>query len=341
MSSILVTGGAGYIGSHLCMALVEKGYKVYSIDSFINSQRKIFEIINSKYGLNSIFYLESDIRYINQIEDIFKLASSHGTPIKSVIHCAGLKSVSESFINPIKYWDFNVLGSINLFKVMEEFNCENIVFSSSATVYGNEYDYPIKEEFERNPISVYGKTKLTVENILSNLFYSKNNNWKIAILRYFNPIGSHKSGLLGESAKNNNNLFPKICDVAAGKRSILEIYGCDWPTFDGTPIRDYIHIMDLIDAHIKSLELLIKEKSQILNLNLGSGKGTSVIELIRSFEGANNIKINFTYKKRRNGDVPFLSASIKKAKKIINWEPKRSLNQMCEDGWKWYLKNLS
>ena len=342
MSTVLVTGGAGYIGSHVCMSLVEKGYKVYAIDSYVNSNEKTFAIINSNFKNNKIRYFHIDLAQSNQISNVFQSAIEQDSNIDSVIHLAGLKSVKQSLYDPLAYWNSNVKGTINLLHNMKKFNCNNIVFSSSATVYGNNYSFPISEDLAKNPISVYGRTKLTVEQILNDLFFSQKEIWRIANLRYFNPIGAHPSGLIGEnSCKNSNNLFPKLCDVAYGKFDFLEIYGNNWSTRDGTPIRDYIHVMDIAEAHISALDFLIYNDPQIIDLNLGSGKGTSVLELINIFEIANNVKINYVFKKKREGDAPVYTASIEKAKNMINWEPSRNLFQMCKDGWSWYLKNLA
>ena len=341
MLSVLVTGGAGYVGSHICMSLVEKGLSVYAIDSYTNSDQKTFNIINNFFNSNKVKYFNVDIREKDEIAKVFKHALVNNRRICSVIHLAGLKSVNESITDPLKYWDFNVCGTINLLKTMLAFNCTNVVFSSTATIYGNDYNFPIKEDLKKNPISVYGRTKLTVEQILNNLQNSENHEWKIAILRYFNPIGAHPTGLIGEfSNRKTNNLFPKLCDVAHGRLKKLEIYGNDWPTPDGTAIRDYVHIMDITDAHLAALDYLESSEPQIVKLNLGSGEGTSVLELIKIFEVSNNVKINYEFKKRRKGDAAYLTASIQKAKKILDWEPLRTKNQMCTDGWNWYLKNL-
>ena len=341
MSSVLVTGGAGYIGSHICMSLVEKGFSVYALDSYTNSDQRIFNIINNCFDSNKIIYFNIDIRKKDELKKVFKHAIANNKRICAVIHLAGLKSVNESIIDPLKYWDFNVYGTINLLKTMESFNCTNIVFSSTATIYGNDYNFPIKEDFKKNPISVYGRTKLSVEQILNDLQNSENDKWRVAILRYFNPIGAHPTGLIGEcSTSNKNNLFPKLCDVAHGRINKLEIYGNNWPTPDGTAIRDYVHIMDITDAHLSALDYLQRSQPQIINLNLGSGEGTSVLQLIKIFEVSNDVKINYIFKERRKGDSAYLTASIQKAKKVLNWEPLRTKNQMCKDGWNWYLKNL-
>lgn len=341
MLTVLVTGGAGYIGSHICMSLVEKGISVYAIDSYTNSDEKIFNIINNYFDSNKVKYFNIDIREKDAINKVFEHAILNNRKICSVIHLAGLKSVNESIIDPLKYWDFNVRGTINLLKTMQSFDCTNIVFSSTATIYGNDYSFPIKEDLKKNPISVYGSTKLAVEQILNDVYNSRNCEWRIAILRYFNPIGAHPSGLIGESPKSNkNNLFPKLCEVAYGISNNLEIYGNDWPTSDGTAIRDYIHIMDITDAHISVLDFLESGPPQVVELNLGSGEGTSVLQLIKIFEVSNNVKINYKFRKRRKGDAAFLTASIQKAKKVLNWEPLRSKKQMCKDGWNWYLKTL-
>ena len=286
--SILVTGASGYIGSHTSLVLLEKGYEVYAFDSSINSSRKSLEKVEFIYSKrkqikkNKLHYLNGDIRDHFALDKIFQLAIDNGSPIKSVIHFAGLKSVPESITNPIKYWDINVNGTINLIKVMEQNNCSTIVYSSSASVYGNSIKNKITEDSEIKPINPYGNTKATVEAILKDVFIKSPGLWKIANLRYFNPIGAHQSGIIGEDPKGmNNNLFPMICEIAFRKKGKLKIYGKDWSTCDGTTIRDYIHVMDVAEGHLKMLEKLIFESSQLLSLNLGRGCGTSILELLK------------------------------------------------------------
>ena len=342
MKNILITGGAGFFGSHTCLNFLEKGFNIYIADSFINSSKKVFarlkEIldITGYYDQNKINIFVGDIRDNNFLENIFLEASKKNEAIDGVIHFAGLKAVAESTFNPIMYWDVNVNGSINLLKVMQKNNCKTILFSSSATVYGNSNEVPFKESHLLKPFNPYGYTKFTIEKILNNIFDSDNQAWRICNLRYFNPIGAHPSGLIGEKPNcNPQNIFPTILQVAAGLRNKLFIYGNDWPTPDGTCRRDYIHVFDLAQAHMKAMEFILKENSCNLTLNVGTGKSISILELIKTFENVNNIKINFEFAKRREGDIANSFADTSKLIKKLNWIPKKNLEDMCKDGWKW------
>ena len=269
--------------------------------------------------------------------------------IKGVIHFAGLKSVSESIANPLLYWDINVGGSNNLLKVMNKYNCKTLVFSSSATIYGNQNKKPIKETENINPLNPYGNTKAVVEKLLfdiagcndNNLVKNKSpNGWRIARLRYFNPVGAHFSGKIGESPNGDpNNLFPYICQVAVGKEKLLKIFGSDWQTNDGTGVRDYIHVMDLADGHIAALQYLFKSEPQLITLNLGTGKGTSVLKVLKTFEEITNKSIPFVIVNRRPGDAAVAIADVQMAKNYINWQAKFSLNEMCKSAWKWQVLN--
>ena len=260
--------------------------------------------------------------------------------IESVIHFAGLKSVFDSVINPIKYWDTNVSGTINLLKIMQKYSCKNIVFSSSATVYKFKEIGKFNENDICAPVNPYGNTKLTIEKILKDVDKSEPNKWRIASLRYFNPIGAHQSGLIGEDPlQTPNNIFPRITGVANGKLDLIKIFGSDWPTEDGTCIRDYIHVMDVAEGHLLVLNYLLRENPQFLTLNLGTGRGISVLELISTFEKVNKVKIPFIFDKRRVGDNASLVADNSLAKSILNWTPKRNIEDMCKDGWNWRLKN--
>ena len=339
---ILVTGGTGFIGSHICSVLLRYNLSVTIFDSLINSSLgvvdRIKEINNQK--LNNINFIKGDIRNINHIEKVFYDAQYKRYPINAVIHCAGLKVLKDSLQNPLNYWDVNVSGTLNLLKIMKKYSCYSIVFSSSATVYDNNGFNLLDEKKALKPINPYGHTKLTNENILSNLFHSSQKDWKIANLRYFNPIGAHESGLIGENPKGvPNNLFPYLSQVAMGKRNSLKVFGNDWPTKDGTCIRDFIHIMDLAEGHYAALEYLKNNKSNFININLGTGKGTSVLELINAFSNANNCKINYSFDKRRDYDLPFVVADNNFARKILNWEPTRGIEEMCRDGWNWQITN--
>ena len=270
---------------------------------------------------------------------IFNRASSDGHPIKGVIHFAGLKSVSESIDKPIEYWDVNLRGTIDLVNVMNKNNCHNIVFSSSASIYKYSNN-PLNEQSIIKPTTTYGATKLAVEEFLKNLFISAPDKWRIANLRYFNPIGAYSSGEIGEDPSGvPNNLFPLITQIASGKRNILKIYGNDWPTHDGTCVRDFIHVMDLAEGHLSALKYLFLNDPQVLNLNLGTGKGISVLELVKTFERVNNLKIPYVFESRRKGDLSSLVADSSQAQVLLNWKPSRSINEMCKDGWIWQSRN--
>ena len=346
MQRILVTGGAGFIGSHTSLLLIEKGYEILVVDSLFNSSLKAIErinkIIDKKFPemKNKFTFFKGDLRNESFVNEIFFKQHKIGKPITGVIHFAGLKAVNESINQPLKYWDFNLISSINLLKVMDLFECRTIVFSSSASVYGSPKKNLLKEDQKLNPINPYGLTKLTIENILSNLYEGSSNKWKIINLRYFNPIGAHSSGLIGEVPKGiPNNIFPLIMQVALGNIEFLKIYGNDWPTNDGTPVRDYIHVMDLANGHFHALEHLLNHSSKILNLNLGTGIGTSVLELVRTFERVNKINIPFQYTDRRDGDAAIVVADNSLVKNILNWRPVRNLEDMCRDGWDWQRKH--
>ena len=345
MRSILITGGTGFIGSHTCLMLLKKKYEIFVIDSFINSSSKS---INNVLKINKIYekidkkihIFKGDIRDKISIQKVFIKAKQMQKPIKEVIHFAGLKSVRESVLNPLIYWENNVLGTINLIDVMQENDCFNIVFSSSANVYGVIDDKPVNEAQTIAPTSPYGITKSTIEQFLKNIFISSPEKWRIACLRYFNPIGSHPSGLIGESPVGiPNNIFPLILDTAAGIRKEISLFGNDWPTRDGTPLRDYIHVMDLAEGHVRVLEHLALNKPNFINLNLGTGVGTSVLELIKTFESVNKVKVPYIFTSRREGDFKFMVADNSLAKEMLNWEPQRDIKDMCKDGWKWKKLN--
>jgi len=339
---ILVTGGCGYIGSHTCIELLKQGFHITVLDSLINSNKFSINRIR-KVLKNDSSNLEANIDLsVGDIRDysfLDKLFSSKG-PFVGVIHFCGLKSVSQSMKKPIEYWDVNVLGTINLVKIMRKYLCHTLVFSSSATVYGLPNKIPIKEDFEIKPVNNYGITKSIVEKILFDLNQEIENQFRIAILRYFNPIGAHETGLIGEDLIGEpNNIFPLLNEVALGKRPLFEVYGNDWPTKDGTCIRDYIHVMDLAKGHVLALDYLLENNPRLITINLGTGKGVSVLELIRTFEKVNNVKLPFKYVKRRIGDVPVLVADNQLAINMLKWKPIKKLDDMCLDGWRWQLKN--
>ena len=345
MKTILVTGGAGFIGSHTCLELLDSNYTIFIIDSNVNSSKlsidKLIQIGKNKnldYEQN-IFFLKGDIRDEVFLNNVFQKAEQLDKKIDAVIHFAGLKSVSESVRKPLLYWDVNVNGALKLFSTMKKNNCKTIVFSSSATVYGFR-ETSLKEDFELKPTNPYGETKVAIERILKNLSISEKDSWRVANLRYFNPIGAHSSGLIGENPSNiPENIFPFICQVALGKKDKLYVFGNDWPTKDGTCLRDYIHIMDLANAHKCTLDFLLNNSPQNIDLNIGTGKGTSVLELINTFCDVNKCKINYEFTKRRNGDVAQIIADTKKINSILNWRPKKNVVDMCLDGFKWQKLN--
>ena len=347
MKSILLTGGAGFIGSHTCLSLLENGYEIFVIDSYINSSRKslenVLKILKKKYNRdlkNSLNLFEGDLKNERDIEAVFQKANEVNKSIGAVIHFAGLKSVSESIAYPLCYWENNFYGTINLLKIMEKYNCKNIVFSSSATVYQSKKNQLLNEKDECSPVNTYGQTKLAVEKLLKDIYKSAPSEWRIAVLRYFNPVGAHESGLIGEAPSGKtNNLYPQITKVAIGKMSEIKIFGSDWPTPDGTGIRDYIHVMDLSEGHISSLNYLLQEKPQMLTLNLGTGIGISVKEFIRTFEKINNVEIPFSVVERRPGDNAFVVADNSLAKSILCWEPSRNIEDICRHGWNWQVMN--
>ena len=346
MSSVLVTGGAGFIGTHTCLALIKKGYHICVVDSFVNSSRKslesVLKILKNKHvdAHNKLEIFDGDIRDKNFLNKVFLSASRNKKPINSVIHFAGLKSVKESILNPTLYWDCNFVGSLNLIQTMLEHKCYTIVFSSSATIYGLSNKSPISENGIINPINPYGRTKNSIELLLRDVFNSNKDKFRVANLRYFNPIGAHPSGLIGEDSKGKpNNIFPLITKVAVGKFDKVKIHGDDWETRDGTGVRDYIHVMDIADGHIKSLDYLCRNKPQLINLNLGTGIGSSVFELIKTFQKVNNINIPYEIGSRRDGDVAEMVADNLKAKSLINWRPSLTLEDMCRDGFNWQIKN--
>ncbi len=348
MKRILVTGGLGFVGSHTCVELLKKDYIITIIDSLINSKidtiRKIKSLVNqdenSKVG--NLFFELGDIRDFEFLENLFHSRFSKGFGFDAVVHFCGLKSVEESVKSPLLYWDVNVLGTINLLKVMKKYSCYNLVFSSSATVYGNTDLYPIKENARIKPINTYGETKAIIEKLLFEVQSEFNSKFNIAILRYFNPVGAHISGLIGESPVGKpNNIFPILNRVAYSKNDNFEIFGKDWPTRDGTCIRDYIHVMDLAEGHLLALEFLKNNEKQIEIFNLGSEKGTTVLELIKTFQKVNNIDFSIIYSEKRKGDVGTLIADISFAKKILNWIPKRNLEMMCKDSWNFFLRDNS
>lgn len=332
--NILVTGGAGYIGSHTCVKLLDTGFNVIILDNLSNSNPNVIERIEKIVNKRVKLYV-GDIRNHNILKKIFS-----ENRIDCVIHFAGLKSVNESCINPILYFDNNVSGTISLLKFMEKFSIKNFIFSSSATVYGNESSPPYDESMPTGKVcNPYGRTKYFIEEILKDI-YKANNSYNITILRYFNPIGAHKSALLGENPVGiPNNIMPYISQVAANKLPLLTIFGNDYNTPDGTCIRDYIHVVDLACGHLKALEKTINSSGSFNIYNLGTGKGYSVLELLHTFEKVSGQKIKFKFGPRRKGDLPIVYASTKKAEKDLKFKAKFDLEKMCLDSWNWQ-KNI-
>lgn len=331
--SILVTGGAGYIGSHTCLELLESGYEVVVVDNLYNSSKESLKRVEKLTGKKITFY-EADIRDKKALEEVFSKES-----IDSVIHFAGLKAVGESVEKPLEYYENNITGTLVMCQVMREHEVKNIVFSSSATVYGNPAFVPITEECPKGEITnPYGQTKGMLEQILTDLHVA-DPDWNVILLRYFNPIGAHKSGIIGENPKGiPNNLIPYITQVAVGKLECLGVFGDDYDTPDGTGVRDYIHVVDLALGHVRAIEKL-KEKKGVLIYNLGTGNGYSVLEVIKSFEKACGKKIPYQIKPRRLGDIATCYADPTKAKAGLNWEAKRGIDEMCEDSWRWQSSN--
>lgn len=330
---ILVTGGAGYIGSHTCVELLNAGYDLLVLDNFSNSQPESLNRVEKITG-KSIKLIEGDIRNRDLLREVFRLHNIDG-----VIHFAGLKSVGESVEKPLIYYDNNVSGSLILAEIMAEFSVNTLVFSSSATVYGDPKTLPISED---SPVgqttNPYGGSKLMVEQIYTDLAKS-NSAWKIALLRYFNPVGAHISGTIGEDPSDiPNNLMPYISQVAVGRREKLTVFGNDYETIDGTGVRDYIHVVDLAQGHVKALAWLQNHIGSHI-FNLGTGHGYSVLEMVKAFELASNRTIPYQISPRRAGDVAEVYADCSKAEEELNWKAERDINAMCKDTWHWQEKN--
>jgi UDP-glucose 4-epimerase len=334
MKTILVTGGLGYIGSHTVIKLINAGYTPIIVDNLSNSSIKVLDRIEQITHVKPIFY-QYDIQDTPKMADIL---NKH--EIDGVIHFAALKAVGESVQKPLMYYQNNVSGSTQLFIQLKEHNIKTIVFSSSATVYGDPEVSPIVENFPLKPANPYGWSKLMVEQVLRDLHIS-DNQFKIGILRYFNPIGAHPSGLIGEDPQGiPNNLMPYIAQVAVGKREYLNIFGNDYATHDGTGVRDYIHVVDLAIGHVKTLEYLFNTKqNNLLTVNLGTGRGYSVLEVIKAFEKASGKKINYKFAARRSGDVAIYYADAQLAQQLLGWSAKFGIEEMCRDIWNWQTKN--
>ena len=329
---ILVTGGAGYIGSHTTLLLLNAGYEVIVFDNFSNASAESIRRVEALTDKKTIL-IEGDIRSRKDLEAVF---SNH--KIDAVIHFAGLKAVGESVEQPLRYYENNVCGTVQLCEVMAEHGCRQIVFSSSATVYGDPHTTPIKEDFPLSATNPYGRSKLFVEEILKDLYIS-DAEWKVILLRYFNPVGAHESGRIGEDPSGiPNNLMPFIAQTAVGKREKLSIFGNDYDTHDGTGVRDYIHVVDLAEGHLKALEKLPDIKG-VLTVNLGTGQGYSVLDMVKAFEKASGKKVPYVFAPRRSGDIAKCYADPAYAKKVLGWEAKRGIEEMCEDTWRWQSQN--
>lgn len=330
--TILVAGGAGYIGSHTVVQLLEAGHEVLVLDNLCNSKAQVIERIAKIAGKAPIF-IEGDIRDRNLLKQLFIKYD-----IETVIHFAGMKAVGESVKKPLIYYDNNVIGSIILFQEMAAANIRSIIFSSSATVYGDPQFLPITENHPLSVTNPYGQNKLIIENILRDI-YLADPTWKVVLLRYFNPVGAHISGLIGEDpADIPNNLMPFVAQVAIGKRKQLQIFGNDYPTPDGTGVRDYIHVEDLAAGHLAALNYQ-KSHGGILAINLGTGKGTSVMEMISAFHKASNQPINFEVVPRRAGDIASCYADASLAKTVLGWQAVHGIDRMCVDAWRWQSQN--
>ena len=331
--SILVTGGAGFIGSHTCVELLNAGYDTIILDNLCNSKSESVKRIKEITGKDVKFY-ECDIRDRAGLDKIF--AENN---IEAVIHFAGLKAVGESCDKPLEYYDNNIGGTVILCEAMKAAGCKKIVFSSSATVYGSENPSPLKEDMpEGKTTNPYGTTKLYIERILKDL-YASDNEWSICLLRYFNPIGAHKSGRIGEDPNGiPNNLVPYIAQVAIGRREFLSVFGNDYDTADGTGVRDYIHVVDLALGHIKAVEKVLAEKS-CSTYNLGTGTGYSVLDVVKAFEKASGRTVAYKIVDRRPGDIATCFSDPSKAKEELGWVATRGIDEMCEDSWRWQSMN--
>lgn len=330
--TVLVTGGAGYIGSHTCLQLLQSGYDIVVLDNYSNSQSTSLERVKQLAGVDFPTVI-GDVRDKSALRKLFSEFR-----ISSVIHFAGLKAVGESTEKPMMYYDNNVVGSLTLLEIMAEFNVKTIVFSSSATVYGDPASVPIREDFPLSATNPYGQTKLMIENMLRDIHHA-DPAWRIGILRYFNPIGAHESGKLGEDPNGiPNNLLPYVAQVAVGKLNKLRVFGNDYPTHDGTGVRDYIHVVDLAEGHLAALQYL-EQTAGLITVNLGTGLGYSVLDVVKAFSEQSGIEIAYEFMPRRAGDVALNYADPTLAKTLLGWTATRNLAQMCVDTWRWQSNN--
>ena len=343
MANLLITGGAGFIGSHTALVLLEARHHLVVLDSYANSSPEALRRVAELAGLEAaarLQVIEGDIRSQHDLERAFSAcAALNGKPADAVIHFAGLKAVGESVAEPLRYWDVNLSGSRQLVSAMQTHGCRTLVFSSTSTVYGEPEDFPIRESWPTKPLHPYAQTKLAVEWMLQALEESEPG-WRIARLRYFNPVGAHPSGRIGEDPNGPpNNLFPFVSQVAVGRRPQLQVFGGDWPTADGTGVRDYIHVMDLAEGHRAAVEHLLASEPQLLTLNLGSGTGHSVLEVVQAFAAASGRTVPYAVVDRRPGDAAITVADPSRAAQVLGWRTQRGLAQICADGWAWQSSN--
>lgn len=330
--SILVTGGTGYIGSHTCVSLLNAGEDIVVVDNFSNSKPDVIRRIKQITGKDFAFY-SADITHEDGLKRVFRNES-----IESVIHFAGLKAVGESVSKPLEYYSNNITGTLTLCRVMREFGCKRMVFSSSATVYGSNNPAPYREDFPLSTTNPYGSTKLMIEDILRDL-HTSDNEWRFSLLRYFNPIGSHESGLLGDDPNGiPNNLLPYVAQVAVGRLPFLRVCGNDYDTPDGTGVRDYLHVLDLAEGHLAALKY-IRENEGAEAVNLGTGRGSSVLDVVNAFGKACGKEIPYKIVERRPGDIATSYADVTKAKEKLKWEAKLNLDDMCRDAWRFAEQN--
>jgi UDP-glucose 4-epimerase len=328
---ILVTGGTGYIGSHACVALMARGHDVVIVDNLCNSRREVLVRLATIAGKTPLFY-EGDVRDAALLDKVFAAHS-----ISAVFHFAGLKAVGESTLQPLRYYDNNISGTLQLLLAMTRGNVKTLIFSSSATVYGVQSAMPIREDATRSATNPYGRSKLIIEDMLTDLHHA-DSDWKVAVLRYFNPTGAHESGLIGESPLGTpNNLVPLIAQVASGQRAAINVWGNAYATPDGTGVRDYVHVMDLVEGHLAAFDYLESKPPALVTANLGTGRGTSVLEMIHAFERASGKKISYRIAPPRAGDAAQCWAATDSAHLLFHWRAKRNLDQMCADAWRWQL----
>lgn len=332
---ILVTGGAGYIGSHTCVELLASGFQVVVLDNLCNSSPESLRRVAEITGQEAIPFYEGDIRDEKLLDRIFQ-----ENTIYSVIHFAGLKAVGESMEKPLEYYDNNVSGTVTLLHAMRRHGVKNMVFSSSATVYGDPHSTPIREDFPLSATNPYGRSKLMIEEVLGDL-YKADPDWRIALLRYFNPVGAHHSGRIGEDPSGiPNNLMPYIARVAIGQYEYLSVFGGDYPTPDGTGVRDYIHVVDLAKGHVKALQAFLRgDVPNLLIVNLGTGQGYSVLDMVKAFSEASEREVAFRIVERRAGDIACCYADPSLAEKLIRWKAEKTLEDMCRDTWHWQERN--